>query len=163
MATAIQLNLFTGEPIETAPVETKAEQIATSTRLALETQMAIARMEKFSVILKIITELCEHITGIAYSIDIDECQQTHLQKKQQEIQHIVPIETPTPPPIKKPVPQRKKKGRPKSLTREMRIQRNTEIRDKFFNREITQKQLAKDYNLAQTTVHNIIHRKAGQV
>lgn len=103
MAKWVQLDLFTGEPIlPAAPCDDKQERIAKTTRLALQVQLSIARLDKLTDTLKKVSELCVSITGIAYPISLEERRRTHQQKRQQETKRAVATET-----------EKKKRERPK--------------------------------------------------
>lgn len=140
-----QFNIFTGEPIPPCDDSTDNQQrIPKITQLALQVQLSIARLDPLTDTMKLISELCEQITGITYPVDINVCQKTYQKKRQQQTERAVTAET---------QPSRKA-GRPKT----------TQCRNprRYFNSKESQNQIAKDVGLAQTTVHNIIHRLKGQ-
>ena len=62
-------------------------------QLALDIQLSIARLDKLQDTMKLVSELCERITGIAYPIDIEESRKTHLQELQQKTERVVATET----------------------------------------------------------------------
>ena len=89
-----QLNIFTGEPILTAaPCEQKQERIRKTTRLALQVQISIARLDALTDTMKLVSELCEQITGITYPVNIDVRQRTYQKKRQHETERAVTAET----------------------------------------------------------------------
>ena len=101
----IQLSLFTGEAVETVPEQQqKQEGIAKTTRLALDIQLSIARLGRFTTTMKLVSELCERITGIAYPFNIDERRLSKQKQRQQQTERNVAAE------IQK---TKRKRGRPK--------------------------------------------------
>lgn len=105
--------------------------------------------------MKLVSELCEQITGIAYPIDLDELRQTYQRKRQHEIMRYVTAET-------------RKAGGPKGAPRvnskpkKGATERTAEIRRCYFQETKSQPELAQSTRLAPPTIRNIIHRKAGQ-
>ena len=109
----IQLDLFTGEPISyQPPVISKQERMAKTTRLALDVQFLIVRLDKLTDPMKIDSELCEQITGIAYPIDIDERHRTYQQKRQQNHNQAIAAE------MQKPTRKKRSKQKPNQRQRE---------------------------------------------
>ena len=163
MPKAVQLDLFTGDPIQTPPVEKKSERIAKTTQLALQVQLSIARMDKFSTTMKRVTKLCEQITGIAYHVDINERHSTNLQKRQQETN--VPRND-----AEKPAPKKRGPGRPKgtagtqvpSKAKKDYAYRNSLIRQRHFQDGVSQTDLVRETGLSPTTISNIINQKGQQ-
>ena len=101
-----QLNIFTGEPIPPHDEVTENQQrIPKITQLALEVQFSIARLDALTDTMKLISELCERITGIASPIDIDERKRVCQKKQQQQTKRAITA-------AKQPE-KRKKAGRPK--------------------------------------------------
>ena len=187
MAKWTQLNLFTGETIQPRDEDIEElERIPKINILALSVQLSIARMDRLQDTMKLVSELCECITGIVYSTDIDERRAKQHQQHQERHDQALKAGKQEPQ-RKKPAGQKtndkqreahqrlfldktdanesspkKPTGRPKGLTREDRIQRNDEIRHRYFNGTETQSEIAEVYNLTLTTIQNIIHKKAGQ-
>ena len=93
MPKAIQLDLFTGEPIPLCTADTeKQERIRKTTRLALQVQLSMARLDKLTDTMKFVSELCSEITGVAYPVDIDERRRTHQQQRQQASKRAIAAE-----------------------------------------------------------------------
>lgn len=89
----IQLDLFTGEPMPPRTADTeKQERIAKTTRLALEVQLSIARLDRLADTMKLVSELCETLTGVAYPVDINERHRTYQRKQQQQTENAVASE-----------------------------------------------------------------------
>ena len=63
-----------------------------TTRLALEVQLSIARLDRFSDTMKLVSELCETLTGVAYPVDINERHRTYQRKQQQQTENAVASE-----------------------------------------------------------------------
>lgn len=159
-------------------------------QLAFNVQYSIAKLDPLQDTLKLVSQLCEQITGVPYSIHPDERRLRLRQERQQEVEQAVATDLQNP----GPKPERgreqseehkqkvyshlyctpnndrsnnpiKSPGRPKGTTRsskESRSQRNTEIRRRYQSGTETQEDLAREYNLSPTTIFNIIHKKAGQ-
>lgn len=141
----IQLDLFTGEPIETFPVQTRKEYTPKTKRLALEVQLSIARMDNVYTTLNIVNELCEKLTGIT--------SQVFSHTVREKVQRVIKTDTP-----------KRKRGRPKGSSGQQQniTERNDEIRKQYFSHGKSQAQLVDAYNLSPATINNIIHKKRGQ-
>lgn len=152
----MQLDLFTGEPIP--PSDEKSEKqrrITKTTRLALVVQLSIARLDRLTDTMKLVSELCEQITGIAYPIDFDELHRTYQRKRQHETMRYVTAET-------REAGRLKGTPRVNSKSKKDATERTAEIRRCYFQENESQTELAQSTGLAPTTIRNIIHRKAGQ-
>lgn len=85
MAKWIQLNLFTGEPMPPRDEKTeKQRKISKQIQLALAVQLLIARLDPLQDTMKLISELCQTITGVSYPINLDERRRSKLQRQQQQ-------------------------------------------------------------------------------
>ena len=71
-------------------------------QLALNVQLSIAKLAPLQETMKLVSELCEGITGIAYPINIEESRKTHLQERQKKTERNIASEKP-----------KRKRGRPK--------------------------------------------------
>ena len=149
---AVQLDLFTGEPIETVPVQTREASVAKTKHLALQVQLSIARMDSIRTTMKLVNELCEQLSGIRSIIDIE----THTITRTSE-----PVETTQPKRTEsQPKPTR---GRPKGTPSRKDIpSRNARIRQRFYEGKESQTAIAKDTGLSPTTIHHIVHQIGGQ-
>lgn len=164
----IQLDLFTGEAIETVLVEEKkAERITKTPRLALEVQVSIARLDPLTDTLKLVSELCKEITGITYPVNLNERRRSKQQRLQQQTEEKVDAE------MQKP--GKRKRGREQPEAHKQKIYgryhkpdrkeslsaRNASIRQRHEQGE-SQKDLAESTGLSPTTISNIINVKRSQ-
>lgn len=81
----IQFDL-TGTPVATTLSEDAKQDIRTTRaeKLALEVQQSIARLDTLQDTLKLVSELCKAVSGVAYPIDLDERRRTRREHRQKQ-------------------------------------------------------------------------------
>ena len=113
-------------------------------QLALNVQLSIAKFDPLQETLKLVSQLCEQITGVSYPIDLAERRNTRLKKRQQESnRHPALPETET-----------KTQGR---ITKEARLARNAEVRKRVAAGE-GQTDVAKSMGLSDGVVSHIMKK-----
>lgn len=113
-------------------------------QLALNVQLSIAKLDPLQETLKLVSELCEMITGVSYPIDLEERRNTRQRNRQQKSnQQNTSLGTKT-----------KSQER---ITKEQRLARNAEVRKRVDAGE-KQTDVAKSMGLSDAIVSQIMKK-----